>query len=253
MCTWSIHPRLAGSHGATLLPGVAVVAALGVRETMAPTERVPFRLQSFNPVSCVRLLQYGREMKLLAILLAITLQPIFMGDVIQVYALDEWSLTQGQVATFFTAIPMLGALGNVVGGRLVRYIGVQSFTAVATLSNIVFWIGCCVSYQAALGCAAIGFLGPARTLGASTALTTIGASKGIPQGQLSGDRSNLIAILKVLGPVVYGTLCGGPRIERRVLLCFECLKPPCWTVGLPVPPDMRGKTIGLPVVRNVAY
>ena len=64
----------------------------------------------------------------------------------------------------------------------------------------------CVGRQAALVCAAIGFLGPARTLGASTALTTIGASKGIPQGQLSGDRSNLIAICKVIGPAVYGQL-----------------------------------------------
>jgi hypothetical protein len=67
-------------------------------------------------------------------------------------------------------------------------------------------VGCCISHRAALLGATIGFLGPARTLGASTALTTIGASKGIPQGQLSGDRSNLIAILKVLGPAVYGAL-----------------------------------------------
>ena len=27
---------------------------------------------------------------------------------------------------------------------------------------------------------------------------------GMPQGQLSGDRANLVAILKVLGPLVYG-------------------------------------------------
>merc|ERR1719174_3652298 len=29
---------------------------------------------------------------------------------------------------------------------------------------------------------------------------------GIPQGQLSGDRANLVAWLKVLGPLVYGNL-----------------------------------------------
>ena len=111
-----------------------------------------------------------------------------------------------QVATFFTLIPVLGALGNIVGGRCVQAIGVQAFTAMATLSNMLFWAGCLFGHKAALVCAVIGFLGPARTLGASTALTTLGASKGIPQGQLSGDRSNLIAILKVLGPSVYGSL-----------------------------------------------
>ena len=182
------------------------VAALRVKETMPASERVPFKLKSFNPISCVRLLRYGSEMRLLALLLAITLQPIFMGDVLQVFAIQEWGLQKAQIATFFTLIPVLGALGNVVGGRCVKYFGVQAFTAIATLSNMLFWAGCCVSHKAALICAAIGFLGPARTLGASTALTTVGASKGIPQGQLSGDRSNLIAILKVVGPAVYGQL-----------------------------------------------
>ena len=187
--------------------GIATaVGAFAVRETMTASERVPFTLRTFNPISCVRLLRSGTEMRLLAILLAITLQPIFMGDVIQLYAIGEWSLSKEQLATFFTLIPVLGALGNVVGGRCVKALGVRLFTAIATLSNMLFWAGCCVSHKAALICAGIGFLGPARTLGASTALTTIGASKGIPQGQLSGDRSNPIAILKVIGPAVYGSL-----------------------------------------------
>ena len=101
---------------------------------------------------------------------------------------------------------MLGALGNIAGGRCVKAIGVQAFTAIATISNMLFWMGCCISHKAALLGAAVGFLGPARTLGASTSLTTLGAAKGIPQGQLSGDRSNLIAILKVVGPAIYGNL-----------------------------------------------
>jgi len=184
----------------------SAVAGVAVAETMAPSQRVPFKLRKFNPVSCVRLFSAGVEMRLLALLLAVTLQPIFMGDVLQVFAIGEWGLSKGQVATFFTAIPVLGALGNLAGGKCVKYMGVQAFTALATVSNMLFWAGCCVSHHAALACAAIGFLGPARTLGASTALTTVGASKGVPQGQLSGDRSNLIAICKVIGPAFYGQL-----------------------------------------------
>ena len=196
------------AYGASSAAGACAmgIAAVAVRETMAPADRVPFQIKSFNPVSCVRLFSNGPQMRMLALLLAITLQPIFMGDVLQVYALGEWGLNQAQVATFFTLIPVLGAVGNIVGGRIVKAIGVQAFTAIATLSNMLFWAGCLVGHKAALACAVVGFLGPARTLGASTALTTLGASKGIPQGQLSGDRSNMIAILKVLGPAVYGSL-----------------------------------------------
>ena len=62
------------------------IATLRVKESVAREERVPFKLRAFNPLSCVRLLRSGREMRLLAILLAITLQPIFMGDVLQVWA-----------------------------------------------------------------------------------------------------------------------------------------------------------------------
>ena len=90
---------------------------------------------------------------------------------------------------------------------------------------------CTVVHAAALACATIGFLGPARTLGASTALTTLGAKEGIPQGQLSGDRSNMIAILKVLGPFVYGSLfvrgkaAGAPALPfvLNLLLTFGAL------------------------------
>ena len=37
-------------------------------------------------------------------------------------------------------------------------------------------------------------------------MTSEGAKLGIPQGQLSGDRANLVAWLKVVGPLLYGSL-----------------------------------------------
>jgi hypothetical protein len=35
-------------------------------------------------------------------------------------------------------------------------------------------------------------------------LTSEGARLGIPQGQLAGDRANLIAWIKIIGPLLYG-------------------------------------------------
>ena len=208
-------------YGAATAASAAAVAFAyaNVEETL--DDRRPFELGAFNPLSCYRLFSDGREMRLLALLLAITLQPIFMGDVLQIFAIDEWRLGPSAVATFFTAIPLLGAVGNVVGGRLAKRVGLQAFTAVATLSNLGFWVGCCVSHRAALVAAAVGFLGPARTLGASTSLTALAGRKGVPQGRLSGDRANLVAILKILGPLVYGKLYVWGRRAARPAAPFH--------------------------------
>ena len=180
--------------------------AVGLRETN-PT-RLPFRLRAFNPVSCARLFRGagGREMRLLACLLALTLQPIFMGDVLQIFAIKEWGLQPGQVASFFGLVTALGAAGNIAGGPLIKIIGSQAFTALATCSNLLFWVGCATSYRAAVATAVVGFLGAARTVVVSASLTSCGGKRGIAQGQLSGDRANLIAILKIIGPAVYGQL-----------------------------------------------
>lgn len=65
---------------------------------------------------------------------------------------------------------------------------------------------CSGSQKIALWTAIIGILGPARTLGVSTQLSAEAERVGLSQGQLSGDRANLIAILKVVGPLLYGQL-----------------------------------------------
>ena len=73
----------------------------------------------------------------------------------------------------------------------------QLFTFIATASTLLFWLGFSSgNVKLAVVCAAVGILGPARTLGATTSMTTEGARLGIPQGQLSGDRANMVAWLK---------------------------------------------------------
>ena len=71
---------------AVCLAGVAT-AALGVRESMPSDSRVAFKARAFNPFAFTRLLRAGpvgspgrRTMRLLALLAALTLAPLFMGD-----------------------------------------------------------------------------------------------------------------------------------------------------------------------------
>jgi hypothetical protein len=190
------------------------LAAFGVRETMPAADRVPFRARAFNPFAFTRLLNAGepksagrRTMRLLAALAALTLFPLFMGDVLQVFAVSQWALTNAQVSSLFSFIAVSGVVSNLVGGALIRTVGLRGFTALATASTLLLWVGfSSARLKVALACAAVGFLGPARTLGATTMMTSEGAKLGIPQGQLSGDRANLVAWLKVVGPLVYGAL-----------------------------------------------
>jgi len=195
------------------LVGVAF-ASFGVRESMPSEDRVPFKARAFNPFAFTRLLTAGaagsvgrRTMRLLAALAALTLFPLFMGDVLQVFAVSQWAMTNAQVSSLFAFIAVSGVISNLAGGTLIQKLGLRTFTAIATSSTLLLWIGFSTArLKVALICAGVGFLGPARTLGATTMMTSEGAKLGIPQGQLSGDRANLVAWLKVIGPLIYGAL-----------------------------------------------
>ena len=204
-----IPQALRGKYATSVAFSTAALATalVGVRESLPPSERRPFQARAFNPFAFTRLVSASPTMRLLAACLALALAPLFMGDTLQVFAIRQWGLTPTQVAQLFGGIGISGIISNVLGGGLIKRFGLQAFTALATTSTLVMWAGFASgSLKAAIVCAVVGFLGPARTLGATTMITAEGARLGIPQGQLSGDRANLVAWLKVLGPLVYGQL-----------------------------------------------
>jgi DHA1 family tetracycline resistance protein-like MFS transporter len=184
----------------------SLTCLLTVRESLPLEARVPFKPRAFNPLAFTRLLRHGRQLRLLVLLSALTLQPIFMGDFFQVYGVSQWGLDKKGLGVLFTLIPVLGAFANIVGGPLIARFGLIPFTLVATVSNLLYWVGCLFSFKMAIVGACIGALGAARTLAASTMIASAGAKAGMPQGELSGDRANLTAILKVIGPLLYGQL-----------------------------------------------
>ena len=58
----------------------------------------------------------------------------------QLYAIDQWGLAEPQMRVLFVLIPMLGALSNVISGPAIGALGIVGFTAIATVSNILFWV-----------------------------------------------------------------------------------------------------------------
>ena len=111
------------------------------------------------------------------------------------------------MSQLFTFVALSGVLANLASGPIIKLIGVLPFTVLATSSTLLFWSGFASgSQRAALVCAVVGLLGPARTLGASTTMTSEGARLGVPQGQLSAERNALNALIKVVAPTLYATL-----------------------------------------------
>lgn len=214
----------------------AIVSACGlllgvakIKESLPVADRVPFQMKSFNPFAFTRLIGMSRRMRLLSVLMALSLAPLFMGDTLQVFCLSHWKLSNAQVSQLFTGVAIQGVVANVMSGALIKRLGLQLFTIISTASTLVFWAGFSTGVpKVAMIGAFVGLLGPARTLGASTMITSEGSRLGIPQGQLSGDRANLVAWLKVLGPLVYGqlyvagTAAGYPTLPF-VLNCFFAL------------------------------
>ena len=52
----------------------------------------------------------------------------------------------------------------------------------------------------------MGFLGAAQSMGINAALVSQARESGVPQGELAGERASLVAMLKVIGPILYSTL-----------------------------------------------
>jgi len=90
----------------------------------------------------------------------------------------------------------------------VRLLGTRGHTLLAT--------GCVVVTELLLGCIAgprrafiallPNWIGRTQTMALAARITSVGASVGFGQGELAGDRQNLHALIKVGGPMMYGSL-----------------------------------------------
>jgi hypothetical protein len=62
------------------------------------------------------------------------------------------------------------------------------------------------SYRYVLIAGSIGLYAGAQKVGTTTAITTLANDLGVPQGQLQGEKASMVALLKIVMPVVYSAL-----------------------------------------------
>ena len=161
------------------------------------------------PLSSIRLLyHYGSKMRTLAILLVLQSIPMFMGDVFQLFAKEEWGLRPREFANLVAAFGILGIVSNISVPFMIRSLGLRSFSLFATVSSLLFPITTLLveSYKIVVAAGCIGLYGSAQKLGTNAAMTTLANELGLLQGRLQGEKASMLALLKIGSPIVYGML-----------------------------------------------
>lgn len=204
------------SYATSAIVGAIAVllVTLGMPETLSPSKRVPFHAPAArkmirqSPLSCTRLLfKHGRQVQTLAILLVFQTIPMFMGDLLQVFAKQEWNLSTKEYSSFIALWSITGICANTIGSFLVRTLGIKRFMGIATLSSMCAPIGATFfGFRGTVFGSIMGFLGAAQSMGINAALVSLARESGVPQGELAGERASLVAMLKVIGPILYSAL-----------------------------------------------
>lgn len=204
------------SYGTSAAVGAVAVllVTLGMPETLPPARRVPFHAPTArkmirqSPLSCTKLLfKHGRQVQTLAILLVFQTVPMFMGDLLQVFAKQEWNLSTKEYSSFIALWSVTGICANTIGSFFVRSLGIKRFMGIATLSSICAPMGATFfGFRGTVLGTIMGFLGSAQSMGINGALVSQARESGVPQGELAGERASLVAMLKVIGPILYSTL-----------------------------------------------
>jgi predicted MFS family arabinose efflux permease len=220
------------TYGAsTVVALLALVFGLTLTETLAPVNRYPLERNVLkliqSPLTAARIFRHTK-LRVLVILLLLSSMPTFMGDVFQIYTKAEWGLEAKNYSTFLALFGIIGISGNIVGSMLVRKIGNKKFTMLSTLSSLCVPVGITLyQYRGLQLGAAIGFLASAQKMGITAALISEGSKVGVPQGELAGERSSIIALLKVVSPIWYSLL----YVQGKRLLGINTL-PFLFNIGL---------------------
>mmetsp|Transcript_8840 Transcript_8840/g.18864 ORF Transcript_8840/g.18864 Transcript_8840/m.18864 type:complete len:618 (-) Transcript_8840:250-2103(-) len=161
------------------------------------------------PLSSIQLLfHYGSHMRTLALLMLLQSAPMYMGDVFQVFARDEWGLLPKDFGGLIALFGILGILSNLSLSPVLKILGIRKFTLFAILSSLLSPTAVVLfsTYTPFLIAACFGFYSSAQKVGTSAAMTSLAYDLGIPQGELAGQKASMSALLKIICPVLYSWL-----------------------------------------------
>ena len=203
----------------TLLPVPLSSATVTTPSFHTPASTTSQRISSVLSalLAAARLLRtHGPQVRVLAILLLLLTLPMNQGDMFQVYSRHEWQLDTPAFSNYLALYGCVSIFANICASRLLPSLGTKSFTLVAIASRLVSIVMTIAGgYKGAVIGVVLGFLGAAQSIGILGALVSAAAKSGMAPGALAGERSALLALLKVVGPLLYSTLyIQGSRVGR---------------------------------------
>jgi len=201
-----------------------LMVALAMPETLqssSPLNRPEKRLFS-SLLACTRILARHKPIPILAIVFVLQSLPNFSGDFFQIFCKTEWNLETTAFTSFVAFVGILGVVSNIWGSILVRQLGMKRYTLLASFSFILPSLGAAIcGFSGLLAGQLVGFLGMAQSLGIMGTMITEGKIQGIPVGELTGERASFMALIKVIGPIFYGSLyVQGKRLGNMPKLPF---------------------------------
>ena len=134
--------------------------------------------------------------------------------------------------SFLSTLASSILIGSKVGMSL------RKFTMLAVFSSLFYPIGACISFRGALIGLICGIFACSQALGVSAQLTakattttaanTENGTAGMTamtQGELAGERASLVALTRVIGPILYGSLfvVGNKIHVPQILFGFNAL------------------------------
>mmetsp|Transcript_12738 Transcript_12738/g.19711 ORF Transcript_12738/g.19711 Transcript_12738/m.19711 type:complete len:532 (+) Transcript_12738:98-1693(+) len=195
------------SSSSSSLPTTSVAAAADESKALDWTSLKKALLEA--PLSSIQLLfHYGSHMRTLALLLLLQSAPMYMGDVFQVFAKEEWGLKPADFGKIVALFGVLGIVSNTTLSLIVKQMGLRTFSLFAIVSSLFFPMTAIFTnnYRNVLIAGSIGLYSGAQKVGTTTAITSLANERGIPQGQLQGEKASMLALLKIGCPVIYSAL-----------------------------------------------
>ena len=183
--------------------------------TREPTERTVFDAEFLRkrlidaPLASLQLLfSYGKKMQILALLLMLQTTPMLMGDVFQVFAKEQWGFQPKDFGQLIALFGVLGIVCNISLSPLVQRFGLRNFSLFAIASSMLFPITTLVTdtYRYVVVAAVLGLYGQAQKIGTSAAIAGLANDLAVPMGKLQGEKASLLALLKIIVPVIYSSL-----------------------------------------------
>lgn len=207
------------------LPYLASAVCLGLlvpillfsfKESLPASQRIAFQWRT-PALSFVGLFRNGAALRRLASISTLQTLSISMGDTWQVFARELRGWGSVQCGMYGSLTGMGSMLSALMVKRSVQQIGARGHTLLATICVGIteLGLGCIASSRSAFATLLPNWIGRTQAVALSARMTTAGSASGYKQGSLAGDRQNLHALLKVVGPILYSYLFAvGCRIGR---------------------------------------